>query len=574
MQSFQPQYMNGLHVQETADIRRYWDVVKRRRIHFLVPALIAFTLSVIIAFVLPPVYKSSGTILIEAQEIPREFVTSTVTGYVEERLQIITQLVLSRTKLLEIIKRFNLYDDLAGRYTTEEIIEKMREDITMKPIQAEVVSPDSRRPGTATIAFTLSYEGKDPAKVTQVANVLTSLYLEENLKNREEKAQGTFDFLETQLAELRREIVDAEKKIAEFKNQHISQLPELMQLNLQTMERLEREIDAKREQIKSLTNRKIYLEGQLATIDPMTYMVSPDGKRLMSPEDEVKFLKNEYLKLSATLSQTHPDVISLKKRLEALGKEEATPDDLQERQRQLKEKKTQLALLEEQFSSQHPDVVKAQKELMQLKAHVEALSKEESVLEPKNQVPTNPSYISLQTQIASTDMEIESAKEEVGLLTKKYERYQRRVETTPQVEQQYRALQRDYANAQAKYQETTNRLLAAREAKGLEESQMGERFTLIDPPVMPEKPDSPNRLAIAIVGLVLAIGTGMGFGAVAECTDQSVRRVDELARITGYPVLGAIPLIRTKEDRSRKRRRKLAWAGTAAGLLFVGLMGL
>ena len=149
-------------MEQNADIRQYWEAVKRRKRHIFIPAVLVFLLSVVVAFVLPPVYKSSGTILIEAQEIPQDFVRSTVTGYVEERVQMITQLVLSRARLLEIINRFGLYEDLKGRSTTEEIVENMREDIQMEPIQAEVVNPQSGRPGSATIAFTLSYEGEDP----------------------------------------------------------------------------------------------------------------------------------------------------------------------------------------------------------------------------------------------------------------------------------------------------------------------------------------------------------------------------------------------------------------------------
>ncbi len=182
-------------MEQTADIHQYWDVIKRRKFQIIIPAVLVFCLSLVIAFVLPPVFKSSATILIEAQEIPQDIVRTTVTGYVEERLQMITHIVMSRSRLLGIIGRFVLYEDLKDRYTTEEIVEKMREDIRMEPIQAEVINPQSGRPGSATIAFTLSYEGKDPRKVAQVANVLTSLYLEENLKNREEKARTTFEFL-------------------------------------------------------------------------------------------------------------------------------------------------------------------------------------------------------------------------------------------------------------------------------------------------------------------------------------------------------------------------------------------
>jgi len=561
-------------MQQSGDIQQYLAVIKRRKYQFILPALIVFCLASVITFLLPPVYKSTATILIEAQEIPPELVQSTVTGYVEQRLQAITQLVLSRTRLLEIINRFELYDDLKSRYTAEEIIEEMREDIKLEPITAEVINPQSGRPGSATIAFMLSYEGKDPKKVTQVANVLTSLYLEENLKNREEKARTTFEFLESQLTQLRDEIVLTEKRIAAFKEKHINTLPELMEINLQTMERLRREIDAKEEEIKTLTNRRIYLEGQLASVEPAMYNVTLDGKRVMTPKEELEALRSQYLSLRSTHSEMHPDVISLKKRVEAMESEVSTRETLRELYRQLQDKENQLALLSKKYSGNHPDVIKLKKEVDVLREEVKNLSEKQTVLKAKDEKPENPAYISLQTQIASTKMEIDKAQKDLTFLNKKYDDYQQRVENTPQVEQEYRALLRDYANAQAKYQETMNRLLAAREAKGLEESRMAEKLTIVDPPVMPEKPDRPNRLALLLVGVVFSLGSGVGFGSMAEYMDRSVRSPDELARVAGHPVLAVIPYLETPGDIFKRRRRRWAFAGGSIGLITIGLIAV
>ncbi len=555
-------------MENDADIRQYWMAIKRRKFQIIIPAVLVFSLSVIIAFILPPIYKSTGTILIEAQEIPPDLVQSTVTGYVEERLHAITRLVLSRTRLLEIINRFDLYDDLKGRYATEEIIQKMREGIVMEPIQAR----DGPRSGT--IAFTLSYEGKDPRKVAQAADALASAYLEENLKRREEKARGTVEFLEKRLSELRLEIQRTEEQIAEFKDKHMSQLPELIQLNLQTMERLEREIDASEEQIKTLVNRRIYLHGQLATVEPMIHSVSVDGTRAMTPRAELATLRTQYLRLSATLSEEHPDVIAIKKRLDFMETEVTTRDDLRERYRQLEEKETRLAPLAEKLSLKHPDVIKLQKEVARLKTEVEALSEKQSVLVAEKEKPDNPLYINLQTQIASTQMEIDAARRHLKFLKGKYEDYQTRVESTPQVEQQYRALQRDYTNAQTKYQETMDRLLTAREARELEVSRMAERFTLVDPPAVPEKPYRPNRLAILLMGLVLAAGAGGGLGYMAEYMDQSVRRPDEMARVTGKTVLAVIPYLETTRDRARKRLKRWIFVVSTAAVIIMGLAAL
>jgi len=561
-------------MEQTTDIQQYWEIIKRRKFHIILPAVAVFCLSVIIAFVLPPVYKSMGTILIEAQEIPEDIVRTTVTGYVEERLQMINQVVMSRRKLLEIINRFGLYEDLKDRYTAEEIIEKMRKDITMETIQTEVVNPRSGRPGSATIAFSLSYEGKDPEKVDQVANVLCSFYLEENLKNREKKAETTFQFWEGQLEKLRSDILDTESKIAEFKQKNISVLPELMQVNLQTMERLQRDISTKEEQIKTLQNRKIYLEGQLATIEPIRYTVNLAGRRVMTPREELEALRSEYLGLRATHSEEHPDIISLKKKVEAMESEVITREELRNRSEELHNKETQLALISRKFSSKHPDVIKLKKEVAGLKAEVSELSEKQFAMKAGDEKPENPSYINLQTQITSTQLDMDSIQKQLKLSKEGYRDYQRRVEITPQVEQQYRALERDYANVQVQYKETMNRLMAAREARGLEESRMGEKFTLVDPPITPEKPDRPNRLAILLIGVVLAIGAGVGFGSMFEYMDQSVYRATELAQVAGYPVLAVIPYLETSQDRAKKLRKRLVVIGSTVGFIVIGLAAL
>ena len=559
-------------MERDTEIHHYWHVIRRRKSPMIWSAVIVFLVTAVVAFVLPPVYRSTATILIEAQEIPQDLVRSTVTGYVEERLQSITQLVLIRSRLLDIIGRFGLYEDLKNRYTTEEIIQKMREDIQLEPIQTQVINPKSGRPGSATIAFTLSYEGEHAKKVTQVANVLTSLYMEENLKNREAKARTTFEFLENQLKELRAETLRIEAEIAGFKNEHIQELPELMELNLRTMERLQREIDVKRDEIKTLVNRKIYLEGQLATVEPMMYAVTAGGKRVMTPREELELLRSQYLSLKATHAEGHPDVVALKKRLDVMEEEVSGRDELRKLYAELHDKQAELARLSEKFSDKHPDMIRLTKEVAEIKKEVDVLAESQNVLKAvEDEQPENPSYIHLKTQIASAEMQIENANDGLALLQAEYKKYQTRVENTPQVEQQYRALQRDYVNAQAKYQETLNRLLAAKEAKGLEESRMGEKFTLIDPAVMPEKPDRPNRLAIVLIGFILAMGAGIGSAALAEYADQSVRDADELTKISGHPVLAVIPYLDTPSDLSRKRLKRWVYAGSAAGFVIIGL---
>lgn len=556
-------------MQESSDIAYYLDILKRRKLQFLLPAGAVFTLIVILAFVLAPVYKSTATILIEDQDIPQDLVQTTVTGFVEERLQSISQIVLSHGNLLNIIKEFELYPNLVGKYTTEEIITKMREDIQLEPITADVTNQYSGRPGTATVAFTLSYEGRSPQKVAQVANVLTSLYLKENLKEREEKAKSTFEFLELQLAELRSEILELESSIAIFKEGHVNELPELLVHNMNSMERLQRELDQVQEQIAALKNRKVYLEGQRASIDPRLRIVANDGTRFPTAREDLEKLRREYLSLQSRYSTRHPDVLAMKKQVEALEKEVDAAENIDSLNREIKHKEQELNILLKRYSDKHPEVIMLRKQIDSLNESFEEAALQDSMFESAMDVPDNPGYIQIETQIASTELEIAEAERNFQELTNKYVAYQRRVVNTPQVEQGYKILLRDYDNAQLKYQDINNRLLAAREAKGLEQSQLAERFTLIDPPIVPEKPIRPNRLALILVGFVLSLGIGAGTGTVLEFMDRSIRRPEELSAIVKYPILAIVPYWQTEHEARAIVRRKWSLLMIVVSLMVV-----
>ena len=221
---------DGLNIKEIKGVIR-----RRIKIFLLVfiPILIA---SLIVASILPPIYVSKSTIIVEAQQIPQEFVRATVTSYVEERLQLITQRILRREKLLEIIRKFNLYPDMVGKYATEVIIEKMRKDITFETVSTSALSGGRGRP--TTVAFSLSFEGPDPSTVQKVASVLASLYLEENFRKREQQATSTTIFLQQELDRIKKQTNEYADKISAFKNEHAGELPEHTAINMKALDRL------------------------------------------------------------------------------------------------------------------------------------------------------------------------------------------------------------------------------------------------------------------------------------------------------------------------------------------------
>jgi succinoglycan biosynthesis transport protein ExoP len=546
-------------------------VIRRRKKGFLMVFFMVFILCGVIAIALPSVFKSESTILIEEQQIPADFVKTTITSYVEERIQTITQQIMSRTRLLEIINRFGLYPEMQGRKTTERIIEEMRGAIHLETISTDVIDKRTGRPTAATIAFTLSYEGKNPSTVQEVANVLASLYLEENLKSREQRASDTTAFLQQELNGLKGKVDLLESKITEFKKAHMGELPEYGAVNMQNISKLNRDLDQVNMQLRSLQDRKMYLGGQLANVDPLLPLVTDEGKTVMNPTDRLKYLRLQLISLQSTLSERHPDIIKLKRQIRDLETEVSDSGDSLLKVKRLDELKNRLADMEGRLGRKHPDVVKLKKEVDVLSKEVGSIKTENVALDVSEQKPDNPAYISLKTQIASAEMEMKSLLEEKKKLTREIDDYQRRIGNAPLVEKEYIELTRDYESAKFKYNEIMNKLMEAKVSQGMEESQRGERFTIVDPAQLPEKPYKPNRVAILLIGLVLAIGSGVGLVAVKENLDHSVKTREDLLLLTGARVLSTIPYLESEEERSARRRKKVFWVvilvAAAAGTL-------
>jgi len=533
------------------DVPLDFDAIRRRKYYIIVPTLIIFAIAATVVYRLPPIFRSSGTILIEPQGATRDLIQDTQSNHVEERLQKISQFVLSRKNLIHIVNSLNLYADLRDKHDLNTIVMRMKKAIVMEPLKAK------RGHNTVVTGFTISYEGKNPDKVTQVADILLSSYQEENKRNQERQTQGTFDFLEKQLVEIRNDIQTKEKQLAEFKVKHINALPDLMQLNLQTLEKIDREVEGEKEKIKSLNNQKIYLEGQLASVSSKMAEDLQGVNQGTLLKDDRDALRSLYLSKSATLAAEHPDVIALKKKLDAMETEMLSRDRLEEHKRQLELKEKQLSDILMKFTSKHPNVIKLKKEIAKLETEINNLSVIEPTTNDNIEISNDPLYITLQTHIATISMEISVTEKQIKRLEDKYNDYKGRVEKTPVVEQQYQVLMRDLKNARDKYQEIQRRLMTAREDLTFLESQMAEKFNLVDPPSKPVSPYKPNRNLLLLMGFVIALGVGIGTAILVEYRDQSVYQATELANLSGKTVLAVIPNL--KPYRRKTQRIHIVW---------------
>ncbi len=558
--------------EQAKDLRDYIGAFRRRRNSILVTSAVILAVSVLAALLWPPTYRSSATILIEEQEVPPDLVRSTITSYAAQRIQQINARVMTRVNLMQIIEKYDLYISKRRYETTEEIMERMRADIKLDTLSADVVDPRTGRPTSATIAFTLAFEGEAPEVTQKVANELTTLYLNENLRSRTEKASETFSFLSAEAEKLSQYIAELETQIASFKEKNVDRLPELTQLNMQLIERTERELLDTENQLRSLDDRKFYLEGQLAQINPMTQMMGEGGERILDPVTRLKMLRSEYASASSKYSPDHPDVMRLRREMEGLEKQTGSVDSSSEQAKELAKLRTELAGAKEKYSAEHPDVIRLTKAV----ASMEETLKQRPAL-PENAVakekPENPAYITLQAQVESVKSQMQAFVGQRESLKKKLAEYEKRVQQTPEVERKYLILKRDYENSVRRYQEIKAKQMEAQVGQELEKERKGERFSLIDPPQLPEEPVKPNRPAIIILGFLLSMGGGLGFAAVAESMDSSVRGVRSATELFNAPPLSVIPYLRNSEDMARdEKARKIIIAAIAGSFVLVILL--
>jgi len=457
--------------------RRFWSLV--------LPFSVVIVGTVVVAVTLPPVYKSSSTILIEQQDIPEEFVKTTISTYAEHQLQIINKRIMSSKRLLEIIDRFNLYEEMRrNKVPSEEIVERMRKDIKLESVNADVMDPRTGRPTTATIAFTLSYEGNNkPQRIYEVAAVLASLFLEENVKAREQQAGEVSRFLEEELANVKADLKTIDARITAFKKMHINDLPDLVQVNMQSVHEAERNIDMLSNQLSQLRMKEGSLKVQLAGISPDSSQA--DFKRL----DELR---------------------------------------------------VQLVDLKQRFSEEYPDVVRTKAEIAALERQIKRPSRASG---GDGKRLGNPAYVSLFSELSSVQAEIRSIKGQIADMKQRMSEYKSSIGASAQFESEYKTLMAERAGKQGKYDDLMRKLMEARVSQGLEKEKKGERFTLIDPAQLPERPYKPNRLAIILLGFILSTSAGIGTVALREITDASVRGVDMLSSLTSLPVLASIPKI-------------------------------
>ncbi|MHB8388092.1 MAG: GumC family protein [Acidobacteriaceae bacterium] len=563
--------MNELMEDQEKDFSDYLSFIRRRKKKMLAVSGVLMVIAVVVTFLLPAVYRSSATIMVQEQEIPRDFVRSMVSSYAAQQIRVIGERVLTNSNLLGIIHKYNLYASERHRKTTGEILKQMEHDVKLHLVNANVIDPRTGQKTKATIAFKLSYEGASPQVAQGVTNELVSLFLQENIKIRQQKASATSSFFSDEAHRLNKHISTIEARIAGFKQKHLAELPEFTSLNIQLRSQTDSEIMDDEQMISSLQNREAYLQGQLGQINPNTPIISASGQRILGPEDQLKALEARYISLSGIYAPDHPVLVRMRREIAALKKSTGSGNDAGEIAKQISVQRTELAIAEKKYGPKHPDVVRLERSIAALTASLKSENAEKAGF--KKQKPDNPAYITLQAQLNGVKAQLTSDERKLAKLKEKRAAYEMRLAQSPQVQKEYDKLARNVASSQFQYQEIKKKQMDAQIAQALVKDNMGERFSLINPPRLPEKPFKPNRPVILILGCILSLGGGVAYTMLLEAMDKSVRGMKSLALLVKQPVLAVIPYIENRQDQVRKEvTRRWTYVSVFSGAILLLLI--
>ena len=493
-------------------------ILRRRYWLLLVPVAIVSAATAVVVRKLPDQYRAETLILVVPQRVPENYVRSTVTSRLEDRLQSIRQQILSRTRLERIVQEFNLYADERQTQIMEDVIAKMRLDVRI-----DVVKGD---------AFTVAYIGSEPRTVMRVTDRLADLFKEENLRDRELMAEGTNQFLETQLADARRRLIEHEKKLEDYKKRFSGELPSQMEANLQVIQNAQMQIQSVVEATNRDRDRRMSLDRQLtdlraesALAPSTTSSPSEPGELSGSTQQQLATARATLQALQTRLTPNHPDIRIWTRRvrdLEAKADAEAldTP-------------------LSGASTPSTPVEALRQRRMADLKAEIDLLDR----------------------QIAQKQAEEKRLRAGVG-------EYERRLGMAPARESELVELTRDYATLQSLYSTLLGKNEEAKISANLERRQIGEQFKLLDPARLPEKPFSPDRQRLNALGIGAGLAIGVLLIGLVEYRDRSFRVDDDVVRVLSLPVLAVVPVMLSGgEQRTLRRRRIVTTVGLASTVM-------
>ncbi len=489
-------------------------VARRRVWHFAIPLVLLWLGVWVVSWFLPAVYRSGTLILVEQPTVSQQYVVPNVAGDLQDRLNSITQQILSRTRLLRIMEEMNLYQNERKHMGPDQLVDRMRKDV-----EIELVRSADRRDELS--AFNIYYSSSNPVLAQKVTDRLAWLFITENLEVRQEQAESTTQFLQGQLEDARQKLTDQERRLREYKDRFPGELPAQSSSNVQILGGLQSQLVAEMDALGRAKQQNTYLESLLTQ-----YRSSKSANRSTA----------------------------------------GAPGGLPAVEAELRQLRTQLADLSSHYTDRHPDVRKLKEKIATAEAERQKLMSDPAATDPSTAMDEaslsagpvdgrDAAIPELESQLKANKMEIASRQRSIQDLEGQIRDYRSRLEQAPKREQELADITRDYEQSRQYYDSLLAKKNQSEMATNLEKKQQGEHFRVLDPPSVPTKPFSPNRLKLALIGLVAGIALGTVVAGGSEVIDGRVHNEKQLCKLVSVEILAEIPSLPTVDEEAASQRR-------------------
>lgn len=471
----------------------YLAMLRRRLKLILIPAVLAPLAGLLISYGFAPKYTSTSLLLVEEQKVPEGYVKPVVTEDITTRIATMQQQVLSRSRLEPVIDRLGLAKH--GK-SLDQVVDDIRQNLSIEPVvPGALAKKQSGEAGLDVPAFNVNYTADNAHDAQQICSELTSMLLEEDLKGREQVAQGTTDFLSRQVDEAKQNLDEQDRKLADFKKHYIGQLPGDEDNNMKVLMGLNSQLEANTQALNRAQQDKAYTESLLAQ-QLATWKTSQTADSPETLEQQLAQLQSQLLSLQARYTDDYPDVIKTK-----------------------------------------ADIAEVKKKLNQ----VNAASGQNNAASDKASAAEPPEIRQLRLQLHQYQAALSEATRHQKDLQQQISSYQGRLALSPDVEERYKALTRDYDTAQKFYNDLLAKKSESEMQTDMERRQQGARMRLLNPANLPENPSFPNRWEFSGGGLAAGFGLGLALAMWIEIRDKSIRTEQDVIAVMELPMLVAVP---------------------------------